>query len=437
MSDVMDQTLSSLDGQRAESDAMLLLVGLGSPERNFAHAGAVVPLVEVRCVRFGRAKGETYESRRLDDALELSIPLPWVSSRHAELWLDQQKLRLVDHGSRNGTYVEGHAVGPERSVAPGQVLEVGRSFWTIRRVRRSMYHEPSDALPRMANPEVRQLHRTLARLAPSNVPILITGETGTGKEHLARTIHEQSGRHGPFVTINVAAGAIDRMLHGSQRLRDARGGTLYLDDVGELAPDEQTKLTSTLMSYVPNEWQLEPAEDAELRLISSSTRDLRAMVNACTFRPDLMARLAGFEARLPPLRARREDLGALALDVLREEHPGPPPQLTTEVFRSLLGHPWPFNLRELRHTLSAAARLAEGEPARIDPDVWGRAAWTVEGGEPTPTRIEAVRSELVQQLARHRGQLSAVAAALQCEIEDIRRWADRFSLQPERYHETG
>lgn len=438
MSNIMDQTLSSTDGPPAEPVApRLVLVCLGSPERGFAHAGAVYPLGEYRGVRFGRASGDTYESREADGVLELSIPSPWVSSHHAELGRDGAQLHVIDHGSRNGTYVEGMAVRPRRSLALGHVLEVGRCFWTVRRTRHTDETATSEVPPGIANPEVRHLHQVLARLAPSNVPILVTGETGTGKERLARTIHERSGRAGPFVTISVAAGSIDRMLHGSHRLREARGGTLYLDDVGELAPDEQTKLTSTLMSYAPSEWQLEPAHDGEFRLIASSTRDLRAMVHAGTFRPDLMARLAGFEARLPPLRTRREDLGALALDVLAEESIEPAPQLTTEVFRIMLGQPWPFNLRELRHTLAAAARLAEGQPRTIDQATWERARWTVEGGEPTPNRIEAVRSELVQQLARHHGQLSAVAAALRCEIEDVRRWADRFSLHPERYRETG
>jgi len=439
MADATDQTLvSSTDGPEGEPTEQLVLVCLGSPERNFVHAGAVHPLHGLHCVRFGRSADDQHHAHAEQGALELQIPLPWVSSRHAELHLEGPGLRVVDHGSRNGTHIEGQAVQTRAMLGLGKVLEVGRSFWLLRLVRRSALAPlPDQPLPRMANPEVHHLRHVLARLAPSNVPILVTGETGTGKERLARSIHAMSGRSGPFVPVSLAAGSLDRLLRDSPHLHAARGGTLYLDDVGELSPEEQNTLTSTLMSHAPSDWQLEHPRQGELRLVASSTRDLRAMVASGAFRPDLMARLAGFEARLPPLRARREDLGPLVLETLAAGPSEEPPRLTTEVFRAMLAHSWPFNLRELHHSLITAANLVDPERTRIDPEIWGQACWTVEGGDATPNRIEAVRRELVQQMAHHRGELSAVAAALRCEIEDIRRWADRFSLQPERYRDVG
>ncbi len=415
------------------------MVYLGSPERGFARAGTVYPMRGLYQVRFGRASGERWSRETTGGVLDLAVPLPWVSSVHAELRLESTRPRIVDQGSRNGTFIESRPVAPHATLGIGQVFEIGRSFWMLRLVRPSL--DEGDDSPEhrpLANPEMRQLRRSISRLAPSNVPILITGETGTGKENLARFIHHHSGRPGPLLVVSLATGSIERLLHiAGERLAAARGATLYLDDVGELLPNEQTKLTSMLMSHASAQWRLAAPGTDEVRIVSSSARDLRSMVESGAFRPDLMARLAGYEARLPPLRARREDLGVLAREVLvRHSGQRDPPRLTTEVFRAMLAHPWPFNLRELEHSLQAAASLVD-EPGEIDTDVWAQACWTVEGGDPSPTRIEAVRRELVQQLARHRGELGAVANALRCEVEDVERWAERFSLRPDRYRDVG
>lgn len=431
MSGASDQTLlSSTDGGGTPNE-QLVLVSLGSPEEDFVHAGQVYPLRTVRKVRLGRADDGTWNFTERNGVLELAVPLAWVSGLHAELHLEGP-LRLVDLGSRNGTLLEGVNIGTHASVGVGEVFEVGRSFWMLRRIRREI-EEPQDG-PCFANVRVRGLQRAIARLAPSDIPILLHGETGTGKERLARAIHVRSGRKGPFVAVNVA-GSIERLLRNrSERLLSARGGTLYLEDVGELAPNDQTKLTSGLMSLAARD----DPELGDVRLVSSSTRDLGAMVQAGTFRPDLMARIAGYEARLPPLRARREDLGLLAVDVLRRFARGRPlPRIGTNAFRSMLAHPWSFNLRELEHSLLTAWAMLEGDPYVIDSEIWGQACWAVEGGDPSPARVEAVRRELVQQLARHRGELPAVAAALQCELEDVQRWTERFSIRPERYRDVG
>lgn len=436
MPDERETTLPSTSDGSDESDERLALVCIGSPERDFAHAGAVYRLSGVGRVRFGRSVDQKWDHGQRDGVVEIAVPLPWVSSVHAELHLDGPRLRIVDCGSRNGTLVENKRIGTQAGLSVGRVFEIGRSFWMLRRVRSTVDPTEPGQTPRFACNEVRTLQRVIARLAPSTVPILLYGETGTGKERLARAIHVRSGREGPFIPVNVA-GSIERLLQGrAERLLAARGGTLYLDDVGELAPEDQTKLTSALMSHAHE--SREEGHDAQIRLVSSSTRDLRTMVEAGTFRPDLLGRLAGYEARLPPLRERREDLGLLAMDVLRRQAKGGPvPRLSSAVFRSMLEHPWPFNLRELEHSLMAARTLVEGEPGEIDLEIWKQVCWKVEGGDPSPSRVEAVRRELVQQLARHRGQLDAVAQALQCEVEDVQRWAERFSLRPERYRDAG
>lgn len=448
--DSAPQTLVSSAGDSGEDDRdRLILVALGSPERNFNNGGSTYPLDRVNRVRFGRSGTPTWDHGERNGRLEIAIPLPWVSGVHAELHLEGPGLRLVDQGSRNGTLIDGVPIPTRAMLHVGQPFEVGRSFWLIRRVRRNPDTAEATIGPRFANPQARAQQRAIARLAPSHVPIVLSGETGTGKERLARAIHVRSERKGPFVGVQLAAGSIERLLFDGHRFRAATGGTLFLDDVGELPAEEQTKLTSALMTYAPNSGFPTQGDLAEPRVISSTSRDLRSMVELGTFRPDLMARLAGYEAHLPPLRIRPEDLGLLAMDVLRRHaRGGPTPRISTDVFRAMLRHDWPFNLRELEHTLATARTLVDQsdtatqsdlsnpDPGVIDNEVWGRATWTVEGGDPSPTRIEAVRRELVQQLALHRGELSAVASALDCDLAEVERWTHRLSLRPDRYRES-
>lgn len=429
--------LSSADDSGDTSADRLILMSMGSPERAFNVGGTIHPLDRVHRVRFGRSPIDSWDHGERDGQLDIAIPLPWVSGVHAELRLEGPQLRLVDQGSRNGTLIDGEPIPTRAIVSLGQPFEVGRSFWMVRRVRRTAHTEETIVGPRFANPHVEVQQRSIARLAASNVPIVLSGETGTGKERLAHAIHVRSGRAGKFVGVQLAAGSIERLLYDGQRLRAARGGTLYLDDVGELSLEEQAKLTSALMTHAPNAGSPSGDGHNEPRVVSSTTRDLRSMVELGTFRPDLLARLAGYEARIPPLRARSEDLGLLAVDVLRRHSRSTRvPRIATDVFRAMLRHTWPFNLRELEHTLLTARTLvseADHDPGVLDMDTWIRASWTVAGNDSSPSRIEAVRRELVQQLARHRGELSAVAAALHCEVEEVEQWAHRLSLRPERY----
>lgn len=427
------------------SPPVLALVYVGSPEDGFRDAGFVLPLPSVRRVLFGRAEGSKLEISERRDSLHVGIPLAWVSGRHAELLVGQawrgDDVRLRDHASRNGTLLEGAPLLGDATVQPGRIFEVGRSFWVLVELPA---RDDEDAVRRLlpegtASPRMRHVVRALSRLADKGVPVLLTGETGVGKDRLANAMHSLGGADRPFVPANLSAGSVDQVLltaagdGESSLLAKARGGTLYLDEVGELELEDQTKLVSLLMSHTPRDWAATPAGDA--RVIAASTRDLRGMVSRQAFRPDLMARLAGFEAALPALRDRREDLGRLVRELsVRDD--GTTVPITTDVFRAMLSYSWPFNIRELEHSLRAAAAIAHPERG-ITSAAWRRVVWSTDGLPEDPARIQSVREALVHHLAAHAGDTHAVARSMHCEQRDIERWLDRLELRPEEYSRAG
>mgnify|MGYP002619558117 CR=1 FL=1 len=425
-----EQTLGTLvDGEfDAGASVETTLVYIGSPVNGFGGAGQRFSLMGVTGVRFVRAEGSTLEAeaRPLSGStareLEIAVPLQWVSAMHARLSIrGDSQFHLVDCGSRNGTFVEGHRIRRVTPVSDGDLIEVGRSFWMLRSQRVAA----ESGIVETSNPVLGGTARALARLAASEVPIVLLGETGVGKTELAAAIHRASGRMGPLVQVHVMVeSARTRLL--TELAERARGGTLLLEDVGELCPRGQAELLAALMARVTAE---------QIRIVATSTRDLRQMVDTQTFRPDLYARLAGYEAKLPPLRDRREDLGQLVHRLARLDS-GKSVEIETDVFRDMLGHDWPFNLRELKHAVESALALTgeitSTESARIDMKIWDRVVWRA-SDLPSPARIAAVRHELVQQLSTHAGNTSAVAASLRCEISDIERWLHRFSIEPTRY----
>ncbi|MEM6989292.1 MAG: sigma 54-interacting transcriptional regulator, partial [Myxococcota bacterium] len=188
------------------------------------------------------------------------------------------------------------------------------------------------------------------------------GETGTGKERLARAIHEHSGRTGAFVPMRLGAYTDDELpnvLVGTRRssvpsfVERANGGTLFLTDVATISPRMQARLRSLLSRVLEGRGR----KPRDVRLVSASAVDLRRMVDERQFRPELYARLAGVELALPPLRSRRDRLGAL-IRSFAASLPTPDLRLSTRAFRFALGHRWPYNVRELRHALDAARTVA-------------------------------------------------------------------------------
>jgi hypothetical protein len=424
-----------------DGDEHPILIYIGSPENAFADAGLAFPLDEFGRVRFERVPQRGgLEVDGEDTLLHIGIPLPWVSGAHAELSVlrsgdDGYRFHLTDLGSRNGSLLEGRAVDRAR-VRPGQVFELGRSFWMLRVMsarEAADYGTRTRSLGATANPRLKRLHTALHRLATGDVPVLLWGETGTGKDHLARAMHEASARPGPFVRVNVSALPSDRMEVGSsaagaELLLRARAGTIYIDEVGELSPGAQQQLLRLVQRAGPPA-NGEPGPRVDVRIIAATTRDLGLMATRGEFRHDLYASLAAFEAHLPALRERREDLGLIVREL---GDCGLATRVTTRAFRKLAGHVWPFNIRELANALHAATAVSDPSDT-----VTARGLTKIlSREEPVTARadvIQSTRERILQLLIRHAGDTEAVARDLARPVSEVVQWLTRFELRASDY----
>lgn len=427
------------------------LICIGSPEDKFATAGRVLPLEGARLVAFGRDESaDGLSVSETETKVRVGIPFGWVSGRHAELDVTEATgglaFALRDMGSRNGTLVNGERLRDQLRLRPSDVFEVGRSFWTVREVglRKLRSHKLSELDPTgTCNPHLHHIHRTLHRLARSSIPIVLRGETGTGKQYLARAIHQVSERPGPFVVANLGAMSDDRVEevlfggNGSSGLfEQANGGTLMLDELGELSPAVQGKLLSALAEGRAARVGEQDTRTFDVRLVCATLHDLSRMVKAGGFRADLYSRLAGFVAELPPLRARREDLGLLTRAVIRDlQKEGRPVRITSNAFRRMLMRAWPFNIRQLRQTLTTASLLASGD-GTITADALAEILDRDDGLPENPDDVRRLRAELVRLLSTHQGDADAVARTMNRDPYQIHRWLQRFDLRPESFQDS-
>ena len=359
---------TQVDEDEPSSPSSLSLVFIGSAEDNFVDAGRTFVLDGQKRIRFGRAReGGRVCFEQETNGVRVGIPFPWVSGEHCEIELDWDmlpKVSLRDLQSRNGTLVENRPVVGRAGIVPGEVIEIGRTFWTLRPGPPDTYD--AEALPTndsLYEPLFAAIGTTLVGVAASDVPVVIVGEVGTGKERLARALHEWSGRKGKFVPLRLGAyneDELPRVLIGDRRssvpsfVEQAERGTLFLTDVAAVPLRTQARLRSLLSRVMEGKG----SQNRDIRLVSASPKDLRMLVNQRRFRPELYSRLAGVELSLPPLRACRDRLGAL-IRRYAEQHPDAGVSLSTKAFRFALSHRWPYNVRELRHALEAAQSVAQ------------------------------------------------------------------------------
>lgn len=298
-----------------------------------------------------------------------------VSRVHAQLELRDDGAWVRDLGSRNGTFIEGVRVGYARVPTNGTIT-VGntRVSVTLASVERAVW--PSDHFGPLigTGPRMRELFLRLSRVAPSDAAVLIQGETGTGKELVARAIHQASPRaKRPLVVVD--CGAMPANLLESELFGHAKGaftgaaqmhlgavevaeeGTIFLDEIGELPLEVQPKLLRALESKTfrrVGETQYRPIK---ARFLTATHRDLASMVNEGTFREDLFFRLNVLPVHIPPLRERKEDI-PIIIQALLEQRSAPPLDVPME---ELMGRPWPGNVRELRSFVERAVTLGTEE----------------------------------------------------------------------------
>ncbi len=236
------------------------------------------------------------------------------------------------------------------------------------------------------SPAMRALSERVARVASSNLPVLISGETGTGKELIARTVHTRSARRkGPFISENCAAlseslleaelfGHESGSFTGATSTRDglfarANGGTLFIDEIGDMSPGMQAKLLRVLQEGEVRRVGGSHPQPVDVRIVAATHRDLQQLVDEGTFRQDLLFRLAVLEVHVPPLRERVTDIPRLAeraLMRLKAENGTSVTRLGEEALDRLLAHSWPGNVRELENAVRVGA-LFSGDSV-IDPD---------------------------------------------------------------------
>lgn len=229
------------------------------------------------------------------------------------------------------------------------------------------------------SPAMRGLNDLLPRIANSRASVLVLGESGVGKERVARKLHKLAGSDRPFVPVNCGALAetlLEAELFGYEKgaftgavktkrgfFEQAHGGTLFLDEIGETSPAMQVKLLRAVQERQIVRVGGEVHIPVDLRLIAASNQDLKTLVEAGRFRDDLYYRINVIQLKLPPLRERREDIPWLAERLLAEfaaAHGQVRKILSPAAERALLEHPWPGNVRELKHVLERACVLAEG-----------------------------------------------------------------------------
>jgi transcriptional regulator with PAS, ATPase and Fis domain len=323
--------------------------------------------VEGGKARIGTAEGSTL---RLTDRA--------VSRIHCELEVREDVVTLRDLGSTNGTFVSDVRIR-DADVRVGAAVRCGGTTFVIEAVKEPTFLAISDReeLGGLVGKsfEMRRVYAVLERVAASGSTLLVQGETGTGKDVAARAVHAASPRaSGPFVPVD--CGAIPENLFESElfghvrgaftgalanrvgAFEEAHGGTLFLDEIGEMPLAMQAKLLRAIETRRVRPVGAPKETEVDVRIVCATNRTLAAMVNEGTFREDLYYRLAVVDVTLPPLRARREDISALAQH-LHARMSGAKGALPAAFVEALAGRAWPGNVRELRNAIERAVTLGE------------------------------------------------------------------------------
>jgi DNA-binding NtrC family response regulator len=344
-----------------------------------------------------------------DESCQLRLTDPSVSRRHFELSGGPGGYRLRDLRSTNGVHIEGVQV-MDAKLSDKTRLTVGRSELRFEPERHQIQwplspHERfGDVIGKSF--AMRRLFALLERAAPTDSSVILEGEPGTGKEILARAIHEKSGRReGPFVVVDLGASnealmESDLFGHDVSTARpvarpgafeEAEGGTLYLDEVAELSNTLQARLLRALETREIKRPGQGGTAKVDVRVIASTQKDLEAEVKAGRFREDLFFKLSVFRVRVPPLRERPEDVPHLVRAF--EAKNKSPQALSEETVEMLARHDWPGNVRELRNVLERLAAF---------PDLGAAAIARALGKNPDSTNDESsgarLRQEMSQQL---------------------------------------
>ena len=370
-----------------------------------------------------------------DASNDLQLTDPGVSRHHCAIRTIERGLELRDLASTNGTLL-GDTEVVKVVIRRAARLRLGSTVVAVelldREIDQPLADEPGHGDLVGGSPAMRRLYPMIQRCAEATATVLIEGETGTGKELVAESIHRASTRrHGPFVVVDCAAlprTLIESELFGHVRgaftgadtdrsgaLASAAGGTVLLDEIGELPLALQPVLLRALENRTVRPIGSTRNLAIDVRILAATHRDLRVEVNRKRFRADLYYRLAVLHIEVPPLRQRAGDIALLCEHFWRTFRPdsAPPPELVAD----LIAQSWPGNVRELRNAIERAAVAA------APPDA-PRAARSY-----ADAKLEAIadweRGWVEQLLAAHRGNLSRAARAARMGRSHLRQLARR------------
>jgi len=466
-----------------ESDGLVqanLLILVGQSHRLLAPSPQVIRLDPLDRLDVGRGSGQ--ELRLVGGrAAELKVDDPWLSGLHASILQrpgPEGSLFLVeDRRSTNGCRLNGRPV-TSSPLAHGDIIETGGTFWMfhssamqrlpllLERAYRSGPVVPTSSVSLEFLDQVTRL----MEFAATDIPLIILGESGTGKEVMTGEVHHLSGRTGRMLALNCAAlpsGLIESEIFGHRRgaftgatvdkrgiVEVAEGGTLLLDEVGDMPLAAQAKMLRLLQDGTFMRVGETMGRRVNVRFVAATHRDLSRMVQDGTFRGDLFARLNGFSVRLPALRHRKEDIGLLLSVLLGRRWSGDgSPRMEPRVLRALMLYDWPHNVRELENTIRTALALAgpAGEitldclpdavrlPANPEADLAATRATPaiVEPARRGPGRPrlddQELRAELPRLLEQHKGNLTKVASELGTSRSQLYRLLKRAGIDPKVY----
>jgi transcriptional regulator with PAS, ATPase and Fis domain len=325
---------------------------------------------------------------------DLRLADPAVSREHLRLHLSANGVVIKDESSRNGTWIGGLRVH-NVALTSGARLTLGSTTITLHvdadvsEVPVSVSGRFGDALG--SSPAMRVVFGLLEKAAPTELTVLLEGESGVGKEVLARSIHGRSPRaSGPFVAVDCGAippTLIESELFGHVRgaftgastdreglFAEANGGTLFLDEIGELPLDMQPKLLRALEQREVRPVGSNKARPIDVRIVAATNRQLSLAVQRNEFREDLLYRIGVVRVSVPPLRDRGDDIVPIARSFLATATSDPNRQLPPEVEAMLVSYQWPGNVRELRNVVQRFAALGMSDAASLLTDGASRAA---------------------------------------------------------------
>ncbi len=438
---------SSLGGAKTPIAGLVLLYAEG-----YGALPAAIPLTK-KPVVLGR-----------DVASDIPLLVTAVSRRHAEISFSRGGYLVKDLGSTNGTLVDGQRID-EATLEPNGELRVGDViFKFVERGAEEHAHYGIDGRMRdgferatregsslIGGYQMDIVSAALEQIARSELSVLVLGESGTGKEVAAREIHEKSGRKGRFAAINCAAlpdNLIESELFGYKKgafsgadrdkvglVQSADGGTLLLDEIGDMPSAAQAKLLRVLQAKEVMPVGATKPEPVNVRIVAATHRDLGRLQREGKFRRDLFARLNEFAIHLPPLRDRKEDIFQLARFFLTR-HGRPELAMTFPFVAGLLHHDWPYNVRELESAIKRAAALSsvgvlteEHLPESVKQAIEDYAA----APRPSSTLETPTEEELRELLRDEEGNVAAVGRRLGKARMQVHRWMKRYRIDVDDY----